>query len=95
MVALIQNDIEKIEPLNMLIKVGNISTTLLVDSESACSIINQSLPSEERSIAVHMHSGFATSQNHSSELSRTNQFALKAKYKLLYRVTFGYIHGRR
>ena len=45
-VALIENGIEKIEPLNMPIKIGNISTTLLVDSESACSILNQSLPTQ-------------------------------------------------
>ena len=43
--ALIENDIEKIEPLNMPIKIGNISTTLLVDSGSSCSILNWSLAS--------------------------------------------------
>ena len=41
MVALIQNDIAKIEPLRMAI--GNISTTLLVDSGSVCSILNWSV----------------------------------------------------
>ena len=39
-VALIENDVAKIEPLNMPIKIGNISTTLLEDSRSACSILN-------------------------------------------------------
>ena len=39
-VALIQNDIAKIEPLNMPFKISNISTTHLVDSGSACSILN-------------------------------------------------------
>ena len=45
-VALIQNDIAKIEPLNMLIKIGNFSTTLLVDSGSVCSFLNWSLGSQ-------------------------------------------------
>ena len=45
-VALIQNDIAKKEPLNMPVKIGNISTTLLVDSGSACSILNRSLVSQ-------------------------------------------------
>ena len=43
MVALTQNDIAKKEPLNMPMKIGNISTTLLVDSGNACTILNQSL----------------------------------------------------
>ena len=43
MVKAIENDIKKIEPLKMPIKIGNSSTSLLVDSESACSIFNQSL----------------------------------------------------
>ena len=41
MVALIQNDTAKIEPLKMPIKIGNTSTTLLVDSGSALSIRNR------------------------------------------------------
>ena len=45
-VALIRNDIAKIEPLKMLIKIGNISTTLLVDSGNTCSIQNRSLASQ-------------------------------------------------
>ena len=45
-VALIENDIEKIKPLNMPIKIGNITTTLLLDSMSACSILNRSLTSQ-------------------------------------------------
>ena len=46
MVTLIENDIAKIEPLNMPVKIGNISTTLLVDSGSTCSILNRSLVSQ-------------------------------------------------
>ena len=42
-VALIENDIAKIEPLNMPIKFGSTSTTLLGDSGSSCSILNRSL----------------------------------------------------
>ena len=45
-VALNENDIEKIEPLSMPIKIGNITTTLLVDSGSPCSILNRSLTSQ-------------------------------------------------
>ena len=45
-VALIENEIEKIEPPNMPIKIDNISTTLLVDSGSACSVLNRSLTSQ-------------------------------------------------
>ena len=44
-VAVIENAVEKVEPLNMPIKIGNINTTLLVDSGSACSILNSSLTS--------------------------------------------------
>ena len=46
MFALIQNDSAKIEPLNMPIKIGNISTALLVDTGSACSFLNRSLTSQ-------------------------------------------------
>ena len=42
MVAAIHNDLDKIEPLNMPIKIKNISTTLLVVSGSACSTLNKS-----------------------------------------------------
>ena len=45
-VALTENGKAKIEPLNMLIKFGNFSTTLLVNSGSACSILNRSLASQ-------------------------------------------------
>ena len=37
-VAMIETAVEKVEPLNMPLKIGNINTTLLVDSGSACSI---------------------------------------------------------
>ena len=46
MVTLIENDIAKIEPLNMPVKMGNILTSLLVDSGSTCSILNRSLASQ-------------------------------------------------
>ena len=46
MVGLIQKDIAKVEPLNKPIKIINISTTLLVDSGGAWSILNQSLVSQ-------------------------------------------------
>ena len=46
MVAVIENTIEKVKPLNMPIKIGKINTTLLVDSVSACSILNRSLASQ-------------------------------------------------
>ena len=39
-VAVIENSVEKVEPLNMPIKIGNINPTLLEDSGSACSILN-------------------------------------------------------
>ena len=45
-VALIENDIAKIEHLNMPIEIDNISTTLLVDSGSACTILSRSLASQ-------------------------------------------------
>ena len=45
-VAMIETAVEKIEPLNMPLKIGNINTTLLVDSGSACSILNRSLASQ-------------------------------------------------
>ena len=44
-VAVIENAVEKVEPLNMPIKIGNINTTLLVDFGSACSILNRPLAS--------------------------------------------------
>ena len=43
MVAVIENFVEEFEPLKRPIKIGNITTTLLVDSGSACSILNRSL----------------------------------------------------
>ena len=46
MLAVTENAVEKVEPLNMPIKIGNISTTLLVDSGSACSILNRSFASQ-------------------------------------------------
>ena len=42
----IENAVEKVEPLNMPFKIGKINTTLLVDSGSACSILNRSLASQ-------------------------------------------------
>ena len=45
-VAVTENAVEKVEPLNMTIKIGNMNTTLLVDSGSACSILNRSLASQ-------------------------------------------------
>ena len=46
-VALVDNDIVKVKPPNMPIKIGKISTTPLVDSRSACSIANRSLLAHE------------------------------------------------
>ena len=46
MVAVIENAVEKVQPLNMPIKTGNITTTLLLGSGSACSILNHSLASK-------------------------------------------------
>ena len=45
-VAVIEIAVEKVEPLNMPIKIGNINTTLLVDSGSPCSFLNRSLASQ-------------------------------------------------
>ena len=45
-VAMIETAVEKVEPLNMPLKIGNINTTLLVDSGSASSILNRSLASQ-------------------------------------------------
>ena len=39
-VAMIETALEKVEPLNMPLKIRNVNTTLLVDSGSACSILN-------------------------------------------------------
>ena len=46
-VATIETAVEKVEPLNMPLKIGNINTTILVDSGSACSILNRSLASQQ------------------------------------------------
>ena len=51
-VALIQNDFAK-KPLNMPNKIGNISTTLLLDSGSACSIFNCSIASQVMKSSPH------------------------------------------
>ena len=45
-VAMIDSAVEKVEPLNMPLKIGNVNTTLLVDSRSACSILHHSLASQ-------------------------------------------------
>ena len=42
-VAMIETAVEKVEPLNLPLKIGNVNTTLLVDSGSACSILHHSL----------------------------------------------------
>ena len=46
MLALIKNDVAKIELLNMPTKTGYTSTRLLDDSGSACSILNWFIASE-------------------------------------------------
>ena len=46
MLALIKNDVAKIELLNMPTKTGYISTRLLVDSGSTCSILNWLIASQ-------------------------------------------------
>ena len=51
--ALIEKDIAKLEPLNMPIKIGNISTTLFVNSGSPCSIPNRSLAKQEVKSSPH------------------------------------------
>ena len=45
-VATIETAVEKVEPLNMPLKIVNINTTLLVDSGSSCSVLNRSLASQ-------------------------------------------------
>ena len=45
-VAMIETAVEIVEPLNMPLKIGNINTTLHVESGSACSILNRSLASQ-------------------------------------------------
>ena len=45
-VAMIETAVAKVEPLNMPLTIGNINTTVLVDSGSACSIHNHSLASQ-------------------------------------------------
>ena len=44
-VAVIENAVEKVEPLNMPINIGSSSTTLFVESGSACSTLNRYLAS--------------------------------------------------
>ena len=53
MVALIQNDIAILELLSMPFRIGSISTTLLVDSGSACGILNQTLASQVAKCSPH------------------------------------------
>ena len=45
-VAMIETAVEKVEPLNKPLKIGNVNKTLLVESGSACSILNHSLASQ-------------------------------------------------
>ena len=45
-VTMIETAVEKVEPLNMPLKIGNVNITLLMDSGSACSILNRSLASQ-------------------------------------------------
>ena len=86
-VAFIQNYITKKEPLNMFIKIGNISTALLVDSVSACIILNGSLASQVVKIGPH---AFWIHDNVSPHAhSRLNRFALKEKYRLQLQATVG------
>ena len=78
--------LQKKEPPNMPIKIGNISTTPLVDFGSACSNLNQFLASQIVK-SSHMHSGFAIMQTRSSGPFRMNRLVLRVKYKLRYRAT--------
>ena len=79
MVTTIPNDLAK-KPRNMPIKTGSIFTTPLVNSGSACSIINQSL-GPELSTAVRMRSGYANPINHNCGPYQTNRFKLSVRSK--------------
>ena len=68
-VAVIENAVEKVEPLNMPIKIGNITTTLLLDSGRACCIRNCSLALQVCE-AVLEFSGSAERCSHNFGLSR-------------------------
>ena len=87
-VALNENGKAKIEPLNMLIKIGNFSTTLLVNSGSACSILNRSLVSQVVK-ALYTPSGSTRKSAHNSRNSPMNQYTLKEKYNPQIRATAG------
>ena len=88
-VAVIENAVEKVEPLNMPIKIGNITTTLLVDSGSACSFLNRSLASQ---VVQSSPRTFWISEKvpHNFGLSRTSQFLSKEKFNLQSQKTNGF-----
>ena len=86
--AVIENSVEKVEPLNMPIKIGNITTTLLVDSGSACSFLNRSLASQLYK-AVLALSGSAKRCSHNLGHSRMSKFMSKEKYNLQSQATDG------
>ena len=86
MVALMQNGFAKKVPLIMLIEIGNLSTTLLLDSWSACRIFNQSFPAQVVKSSPH---AFLVRDNSNLQLgsSSNEPILVEVKYKPRYRAT--------
>ena len=80
-VAMIETAVEKVEPLNMPPKIGKIITTLLVDSGSACSILQGSLASQVVYKAALVHSGSMKRCPHNCGISQMNPYMLRERFK--------------
>ena len=78
-VAVIENAVEKVEPHNMPIKIGNINTTLLVDHGSACSILNRSFASQ---VVQSSHRAFWISEKKSPQLRTFSNEPIQVEGKI-------------
>ena len=78
-VAMITTAVEKVEPFNMPLKIGNVNTTLLVDSGSACSILNRSLASQVDKAAL-VHSVSLKRRLHNYGPSQMNLYKLRERF---------------
>ena len=97
-VALIQNGIAKMKPLNTPIKIGSIPTTLPVDSIRACSALNRSLASQgvkSSPRAFWIHEKFcAQLRTFSNEPIHIERKGTGSDYKQRLELKFGHFHRR-
>ena len=78
MVATTNNDVEKFEPINFPIRIGNISNTIIVDSGSACIILKKFIAARV-DISTRYSIWVSKSKNRNCEIFPTKQLRLCVK----------------